>query len=175
MEKPTPQQEPPHEHVPGTQIDLDEVDYSELDQLLADNNKELMSFGGRLADKITAAIGSWRFLIAQFIFYAAWIALNTVTVVWHWDPYPFILLNLVLSFAASANAPVLLISANRQAAKDRAIARNDLVMSYRDFRQGELTEQQVSLILAHIAAQQEAMNDIIKRLQNGRSGNDKNH
>jgi uncharacterized membrane protein len=67
-------------------------------------------------------IGSWEFLIGQSIFLAIWICLNVFAIFEHWDPYPFILLNLMLSFQAAYTGPILLIASNRSQTHDRAIA-----------------------------------------------------
>ena len=77
------------------------------------------SLTDRVADNIASAIGSWRFLAWQSAFFAAWIVLNLVGWRAAWDPYPFILLNLVLSFQAAYTAPIIMMSQNRQAAVDR--------------------------------------------------------
>jgi uncharacterized membrane protein len=71
--------------------------------------------GDRLADQLTAWAGSWAFLASQTVFLFLWIILNVTAWMNHWDPYPFILLNLVLSFQAAYTAPILMISQNRQA------------------------------------------------------------
>ena len=75
--------------------------------------------GERIADQATAALGSWRFIIAQSIVFALWIVLNSLDFVAHWDSKPFILLNLALSFQAAFTGPIVLLSQNRQAMKDR--------------------------------------------------------
>jgi uncharacterized membrane protein len=75
--------------------------------------------GEKLADAIASGIGSWRFLIIQTIAVLAWVALNIIGLVRHWDPFPFILLNLLFSVQAAYTGPVLLLAGNRQAQKDR--------------------------------------------------------
>jgi uncharacterized membrane protein len=80
--------------------------------------------GDRIADKVTGALGSWNFIIIQSFILACWIVLNSVRWFYHWDPAPFILLNLCLSFQAAFTGPIVLLSQNRQAAKDRK--RDDL-------------------------------------------------
>lgn len=75
--------------------------------------------GERLADAIAAGIGSWRFLIIQTIAVTCWVVLNVIGLVNHWDPFPFILLNLLFSVQAAYTGPVLLLAGNRQAQKDR--------------------------------------------------------
>jgi uncharacterized membrane protein len=86
--------------------------------------------GERVADTVAASVGSWPFIIIQSLLLALWIAANAV-VIGGWiagrpfDPYPFILLNLVLSFQAAYTGPVVMMSQNRQAAKDRDEAEHD--------------------------------------------------
>ena len=83
--------------------------------------------GQRIADGVAATMGSWRFIIIQSIFLAVWILLNITELVFRaWDPYPFILLNLMLSFQAAYAAPIIMMSQNRQASKDRLQAELDL-------------------------------------------------
>ena len=77
-----------------------------------------MNYGERLADRFAAVIGSWRFIILQSVILFTWVLLNVAGIV-SFDKYPFILLNLFLSFQAAYTGPVLLMSANRQANKDR--------------------------------------------------------
>ena len=79
--------------------------------------------GDRIADRVAATMGSWSFIIIQSLLLAVWILLNVTAYVRQWDPYPFILLNLALSFQAAYAAPFIMMSQNRQAAIDRAEAR----------------------------------------------------
>lgn len=74
----------------------------------------------RIADSVTNALGSWRFIIAQAVILALWFVLNSVGWFYHWDSYPFILCNLFMSAEAAFASPLILMSQNRQAAKDRA-------------------------------------------------------
>lgn len=84
------------------------------------------SFGERLADRIAAFGGSWTFLICFGAFLALWIVINSIVLVWHPpDPYPFIFLNLILSCLAAIQAPVIMMSQNRQEAKDRIRSQHD--------------------------------------------------
>jgi uncharacterized membrane protein len=73
----------------------------------------------RLADKIAAFGGSWNFIIVFAIFLASWLTWNSMQITPHFDPKPFILLNLILSFIAAFQAPVILMSQNRAAARDK--------------------------------------------------------
>lgn len=91
--------------------------------------EEQMTLGQRVADRVADTIGSWPFIIIQTIILTAWIIINLVTVITYkketWDPYPFILLNLMLSFQAAYSGPVIMMSQNRQSDKDRLAAEVD--------------------------------------------------
>jgi uncharacterized membrane protein len=80
---------------------------------------ERLSFGDIVADRVTREIGSWRFIVAYLGFLVVWVTINTVAWLSHWDPYPFIFLNLVLSFQGAFAAPIILMSQNRQEERDR--------------------------------------------------------
>jgi uncharacterized membrane protein len=86
-----------------------------VNQLLHDE----ATLGERVADRASAGIGSWWFLAIQSVLIVIWIALNALMFINHWDPYPFILLNLMFTIQAAYTGPVLLLSGNRQAQKDR--------------------------------------------------------
>lgn len=77
------------------------------------------TFGQRLADKMASKVGSWMFIGTQSVILAGWIGANSMPGVPHWDESPFILLNLVFSFASAYTAPVVLMSQNRQSDEDR--------------------------------------------------------
>lgn len=84
------------------------------------------SKGDRIADVVTETVGSWRFIIIQSCLLVLWIVLNITAWIGHWDPYPFILLNLALSFQAAYATPFILMSQNRQSTVDRDKAQQDL-------------------------------------------------
>ncbi|WP_294070395.1 DUF1003 domain-containing protein [Sphingomonas sp.] len=84
-----------------------------------------LTFGQRVADRVAATMGSWTFIIVQSVILLAWVSLNVVGYVKAWDPYPFILLNLALSFQAAYAAPIIMMSQNRQQDIDRQAAEND--------------------------------------------------
>jgi uncharacterized membrane protein len=84
-----------------------------------------ISAGERIADQFAAVMGSWRFIIIQSALLAVWVGLNVTGWARQWDPYPFILLNLMLSFQAAYAAPIIMMSQNRQAMKDRLQAEHD--------------------------------------------------
>ena len=84
------------------------------------------TFGQRVADKVAAFGGSWTFIISFFVFILIWIASNVYLLINKgFDPYPFILLNLILSCLASLQAPIIMMSQNRQEEKDRERAKKD--------------------------------------------------
>jgi uncharacterized membrane protein len=84
-----------------------------------------LTTGQRIADAVAATMGSWNFIIIQSTILAAWIVLNVTAYVRNWDPYPFILLNLALSFQAAYAAPFIMMSQNRQQDIDRQSAEQD--------------------------------------------------
>jgi uncharacterized membrane protein len=90
-----------------------------------DYHFESLGFGERLADKVAAGMGSWRFIIIQTIIVFVWMILNVLGFVYHWDEYPFILLNLVFSTQAAYAAPIIMMAQNRQSERDRAQALAD--------------------------------------------------
>ena len=87
-----------------------------------EEQKESMNFGQRLADNVANGMGSWKFIIIQTAIVAAWMIFNFVALIGHWDPYPFILLNLLFSTQAAYSAPIIMMSQNRQNERDRAQA-----------------------------------------------------
>ena len=89
------------------------------------NHKEKMGFGDKVADKVANGMGSWSFIIWQTIIVIIWMMLNVVGFVQHWDVYPFILLNLIFSTQAAYAAPIIMMSQNRQNARDRDQAQHD--------------------------------------------------
>ena len=84
-----------------------------------------LTLGQRVADSVAATMGSWKFIIIQSAILLFWIVLNVTAYVQQWDPYPFILLNLALSFQAAYAAPFIMMSQNRQQDIDRKAAEND--------------------------------------------------
>jgi len=88
-------------------------------------HKETLGYGSRLADSVAKGMGSWRFIIVQTILVILWMGLNLVGYVYHWDVYPFILLNLVFSTQAAYAAPIIMMSQNRQNDRDRIQAQAD--------------------------------------------------
>jgi uncharacterized membrane protein len=89
------------------------------------HHKDSLNFGQRLADSVANGMGSWRFIIWQTVIVAVWMILNVVAIISHWDPYPYILLNLVFSTQAAYAAPIIMMAQNRQNERDRAQADAD--------------------------------------------------
>jgi uncharacterized membrane protein len=83
------------------------------------------SIGDRIADTVANGMGSWKFIIWQTIIVLVWMCLNVVGYIRHWDAYPFILLNLIFSTQAAYAAPIIMMSQNRQSARDRIQAQED--------------------------------------------------
>ena len=92
---------------------------------VAEEFEERMTMGQKVADRVAATMGSWRFIIVQSVILAVWITLNVAGSIFRWDPYPFILLNLIVSFQAAYAAPIIMMSQNREAEKDRLQSTND--------------------------------------------------
>lgn len=88
-------------------------------------HRRKFSFGEKLADRVASGMGSWVFIIWQSVIVLLWMGLNIMGFIFHWDPYPFILLNLLFSTQAAYAAPVIMMSQNRQAERDRFHAEAD--------------------------------------------------
>jgi uncharacterized membrane protein len=111
-------------------VHLSTEDYERLRELRAQKParqvpKPALTRGAVLADWVAETVGSWRFIIIQSVLLGIWIILNMMVFINHWDPYPFILLNLVLSFQAAYAAPIIMMSQNRQSEIDRTHAEHD--------------------------------------------------
>jgi uncharacterized membrane protein len=106
------------------------------------------SLGDRLSDKVAAVGGSWGFIVAFSILLLAWTALNTLVLARHaFDPYPFIFLNLMLSMVAALQAPIIMMSQNRQAAKDRLESRIDFETNAHAAAEIDLVHEKLDLLL----------------------------
>ena len=90
-----------------------------------DSHKETMTLGNRIADAVANGMGSWRFIIIQTILVTLWMSLNIIAYTYHWDAYPYILLNLLFSTQAAYAAPIIMMAQNRQSDRDRAQALAD--------------------------------------------------
>jgi uncharacterized membrane protein len=102
--------------------------------------------GAKVADRVAVTVGSWPFVIMQSVLLLIWIVLNITAFVQRWDPYPFILLNLALSFQAAYTAPIIMMSQNRQAVIDREAARRDYEINLKAELEIELLHQKLDLL-----------------------------
>jgi len=113
-------------------------------------HKSQLTAGDRSADIVRNGMGSWRFVFLFIIFMAIWAVLNTVAPIIHWDPYPFILLNLFLSTLAALQGSILLIAAKRQDGISSAMAKHDYDTNVRAKKGVEelitLNQEQIILI-----------------------------
>src|SRR5437588_7072480 len=102
-----------------------------------------LTLGQRIADKVAATMGSWTFILIQSAVLLVWIILNVTAYVQRWDPYPFILLNLALSFQAAYAAPFIMMSQNRQQDIDRQAAESDYQVNVKAELEIELLHQKL--------------------------------
>lgn len=143
------------------------------DKIDGEDSKEL-TIGQRIADKVASFGGSWTFIISFLVFIIIWISIN---VFWFlnkgYDPYPFILLNLILSCIAALQAPVIMMSQNRQEEKDRARARKDYMINLKSELEIRtlhekidhfIMDQQQELLEIQ-KVQLDIMNDILKKIE----------
>jgi uncharacterized membrane protein len=108
---------------------------------------EQLTFGERAADKVRNGMGSWWFVFGALLFLAGWMTGNRNV---GFDPYPFILLNLVLSFQAAYTGPVVMMSQNRQTAKDRDAAEHDYRINEETFERLKRLEANQQMVLDEI-------------------------
>ena len=143
------------------------------DKIDSDDQQEL-TFGQKIADKVASFGGSWTFIISFLVFIIIWISIN---VFWFlnrgYDPYPFILLNLILSCIAALQAPVIMMSQNRQEEKDRARAKKDYMINLKSELEIRtlhekidhfIMDQQQELLEIQ-KVQLDIMNDILKKIE----------
>lgn len=107
----------------------------------------------RASDRFASIVGSWKFIIIQTLILIIWVVLNATAWVYRWDPYPFILMNLVLSLQAAYATPIIMMSQNRLAERDRIEAHNDFLLNLK-------SEEEVRAILEHLEAQNRALAEI---------------
>ncbi|MDO8422051.1 MAG: DUF1003 domain-containing protein [Parvibaculum sp.] len=104
------------------------------------------SFGLRVSDAMATGIGSWTFILIQSGLLVLWMIANVAMWVNHWDPYPFILLNLALSFQAAFTAPIIMMSQNRQAERDRADQQHDFDINIKAELEIEALHQKLDVL-----------------------------
>ncbi len=122
---------------------------------------ESLSFGQRVSDKIVKTMGSWAFIIMQTILIAVWTTLNFIAFKYRWDPYPFILLNLLFSTQAAYAAPIIMMAQNRQGERDRAQALDD-------YHTNLEAKEEIEQLQAHLARIEDHKLDKIITLLEGK-------
>ena len=136
--------------------------------------EEPLTFGQRVADSVATFGGSWKFIISFGVFLLIWIVANSIILLRStFDPYPFILLNLILSCLAALQAPVIMMSQNRQEEKDRDRARKDYMINLKSELEIRMLHEKLDHLITHQQQelieiqkiQVEMMNDIMKRLK----------
>ena len=123
---------------------------------------EQLTLGQRASDWIAAKVGSWHFIIGQSALLTLWAVLNVTAWMRHWDPYPFILMNLVLSLQAAYTAPMIMMSQNRKADRDRIEAHVDYEVNLK-------AENEIRVILENLEAQNVAIAEIHKLIEEMRA------
>jgi uncharacterized membrane protein len=115
-----------------------------------------------LADMVAATVGSWPFIAIQSVLLVIWIGVNVVLVMKHsdkaWDPYPFILLNLALSFQSAYAGPIVMMSQNRQAEKDRRQANSDYETNIK-------AEAEIRVIMEHLKYQDKMIRELVSEVK----------
>jgi uncharacterized membrane protein len=119
-----------------------------------------LTLGQHTADKFASVMGSWKFIIIQTLIVLVWMGLNIIGYINHWDPYPFILLNLLFSTQAAYAAPILMMSQNRQNERDRMHAEADFNTNVKAKKEIE----EVQLALSRI--ERDKLDEILKILRN---------
>ena len=125
------------------------------------HDEEPKTLGQRMADRLASAAGSWTFIIVFLVLLAVWMAVNAVAWIHHWDSYPFILLNLILSCIAAIQAPVILMSQNREETRDRIRAQADYEVNLK-----------AEVLLEHLTEEVEFLKLILMQQQGGSAAGD---
>ena len=120
--------------------------------------KSTRTWGQKLSDDLASLMGSWKFIIFQSCFLLAWLGFNFYGYWHHWDPYPFVFLNLVVAIQAAYAAPIIMMAQNRQSERDRLQAEAD----FRTNKQAKSEIEQLQLAIARIETEQLA--EILRRL-----------
>ena len=131
--------------------------------------KSQISKGAQISDAVTETVGSWKFILIQSFLLALWIVLNVISWIKHWDEYPFILLNLALSFQAAYATPFILMSQNRQSEIDREKAKQDLDVDIKAEMEVESLHQKIDNLrdreIAELREMLAMQNKTIQRLE----------
>ncbi len=160
-----------------TELEKNVLSSIEDAKLISQNSEDTdvvqYTFGQRIADKVASFGGSWTFIISFGVFILIWICLNVIFLnSKSFDPYPFILLNLILSCIAALQAPVIMMSQNRQEEKDRERAKNDYMINLKSELEIRLLHEKIDHLILHQQqelfemqkVQIEMMNNILSKL-----------
>jgi len=136
------------------EVDKDVMDAIKNNSILSENIQDeiegKLTLGQRLADKIAAFGGSWTFIVTFFSFIVLWIGINIwILATKPFDPYPFILLNLILSCLASIQAPIIMMSQNRQEQKDRQRGDHDYKINLKAELEIKLLSEKIDHMIVH--------------------------
>ena len=146
-------------------------------QNLLNPPKDILSKGQKISDKVARFGGSWAFIISFFIILILWILFNSIAPTKaDFDPYPFILMNLILSCIAALQAPIIMMSQNRQEEKDRKRSENDYLINLKaeleiralNQKIDLLLEEQIKVLFESQAKQLEILKSIDKKLTNNK-------
>ena len=140
-------------------------------KIFSEDAKEHGTYGERVADKVAEFGGSWTFIITFGVVMASWISLNSYILAQRaFDPYPYILLNLILSCLAALQAPVIMMSQNRQETKDRKRAENDYVINLKSEIEIRHLHQKLDLSLEeqykHLCEIQQLQIELLEKIEN---------
>lgn len=124
-----------------------------------------LGFGQRLADSVAKGMGSWKFIIIQSVIVLIWMSCNIVGFIYHWDVYPFILLNLLFSTQAAYAAPIIMMAQNRQNERDRVHAEEDFKTNKEAKLEIESLQRQLNQI------ELDKLDKIIQMLEELKKGN----
>lgn len=131
--------------------------------------EQQLSLGQRIADRTTVVLGSWMFIFIQLVVVAIWIILNMVAFLQHWDPYPFIFLNLAFSFQSAIVAPIILMSQNRQDETDRVRDDAEFAVNTRAGRNVREVRSRIDVLTERQAAafqeMQERQDELLRRIE----------
>jgi uncharacterized membrane protein len=129
------------------------------DKTWHEHHEDTSTFGQRLADSVANGMGSWRFIIIQTLIVLLWMGLNLAGFAFHWDVYPFILLNLVFSTQAAYAAPIIMMSQNRQGERDR-------VQAMADYKTNIDAKKEIEMLQLHLSKiEMDKLDKIIDLLQ----------
>lgn len=117
---------------------------------LNDIEDKVLTKSHLIADKIVQFVGSWKFIIVQTAILAVWGIFNLLVYFEHWDPYPFTLLNLIMSLQAAYTAPIIMMCQNRQSSRDRLEAHNDYLIDLK-------SEREIRIVLDRLDEQEKRL------------------